>query len=107
MPRYQIVSFHPIGLLKMQSRTATRFRENKLKVSDSDRTTFDCLSSRFSQQGNDILRANMAVGPVKVRQNASPLITESLEVNDKHTSIRLENPANLSCALQPCFLWQM
>ena len=41
----------------------------------------------------------MAVGTVKVRQNASFLITESLEVNDKYPSIRLENTANLFCAL--------
>src|SRR5215470_17931461 len=49
----------------------------------------------------------MSVGTVKVRQNTSPLIAESLEVNDKHTSIRLENPSNLSNTLPPCFLWQM
>jgi hypothetical protein len=49
----------------------------------------------------------MSVGTVKVRQKTSLLITESLEVNDKHTSIRFKNPADLSYTLSPCFLWQM
>jgi len=49
----------------------------------------------------------MPVGTVKVRQKTSLLIAESLEVNDKHTSIWFKNPANLSYTLSPCFLWQM
>ena len=41
----------------------------------------------------------MPVGTVKVRKNASLLIAESLEVNDKYTSLGLEDSSNLSYAL--------
>jgi hypothetical protein len=86
-------------MFKTQLRAARSGREDKLKVSDSHRTTFNCLQASFGQQRNNILSANMPVGTVKVRKNASLLIAESLEVNDKYTSLGLEDSSNLSYAL--------
>jgi hypothetical protein len=47
------------------------------------------------------------MGTVKVREKASFLITESLKVNRKHASIRLQNPPDFMSALAPGFLGQV
>src|SRR5579871_725469 len=99
--------FISVLVLRIHSITTRTCRQDKLQVADSHRPTLDYLQASVRQQRSDILCANMSVGTVKMRQKASLLITESLEVDDKHTSIRLQNPSNLSYTLLPCFLWQM
>lgn len=92
-------------VFRHELRAARRCRKHKLKVSDSNRATFDCLQACSRQQRDDIPSANMSMRAVKVRQNGSFLITETLKVNDKDASIRFEYSSNFIRALQPGFLW--
>ena len=81
------------------SGTAAGLRQHELQISDSDRAALDCPQTCFGEQRDNVLQADMTMGPAKMGEKASSLVTESLEINCKHTTIRLQDPTDFIRAL--------
>src|SRR5216684_149563 len=73
--------------------------EDKLQVFDPHRATFENAQTRSAQDGNHIVQLDMTVAMAKVREKTLPFPSALSEVNDKHTSARLQNPSHFAGTL--------